>query len=29
MPERIEHLGRGVAQGMRGDAELDYVFSYP
>jgi hippurate hydrolase len=29
MPERIEHLARGVAQGMRGDAELDYQFSYP
>ena len=29
MPERIEHLARGVAQGMRGDAELDYNFSYP
>ena len=25
----VEHLGRGVAQGMRGDAELDYEFSYP
>ena len=29
MPERIEALARGVAQGMRGDAELDYQFSYP
>jgi hippurate hydrolase len=29
MPERIEQLARGVAQGMRGDAELDYSFSYP
>ncbi len=29
MPERIEQLARGVAQGMRGDAELDYQFSYP
>lgn len=29
MPERIERLARGVAQGMRGDAELDYEFSYP
>jgi len=29
MPERIEQLARGVAQGMRGDAELDYEFSYP
>ena len=29
MPERIEHIARGVAQGMRGDAEIDYVFSYP
>ena len=29
MPERIEQLARGVAQGMRGDAELDYNFSYP
>jgi metal-dependent amidase/aminoacylase/carboxypeptidase family protein len=29
MPERIEELARGVAQGMRGDAELDYDFSYP
>ena len=29
MPERIEHLARGVAQGMRGDAEIDYEFSYP
>jgi hippurate hydrolase len=29
MPERIEQLARGVAGGMRGDAELDYTFSYP
>ncbi len=29
MPERIESLARGVAGGMRGDAELDYTFSYP
>jgi hippurate hydrolase len=29
MPERIEQLARGVAQGMRGEAELDYTFSYP
>jgi hippurate hydrolase len=29
MPERIEQLARGVAGGMRGEAELDYNFSYP
>ena len=29
MPERIERIARGVAQGMRGDAEFDYEFSYP
>jgi len=29
IPERIEELARGVAKGMRGDAELDYHFSYP
>ncbi|MDP8947184.1 MAG: amidohydrolase, partial [Actinomycetota bacterium] len=29
MPERIEQLARGVAQGMRGDAASDYDFSYP
>jgi hippurate hydrolase len=29
MPGRIEQLARGVARGMRGDAELDYTFSYP
>jgi hippurate hydrolase len=29
MPGRIEQLARGVAGGMRGDAELDYHFSYP
>src|ERR687894_2007500 len=29
MPERIEQLARGVAKGMRGDAGLDYDFSYP
>jgi hippurate hydrolase len=29
MPERIQELARGVARGMRGDAELDYQFSYP
>jgi hippurate hydrolase len=29
MPERMEELARGVAGGMRGDAELDYHFSYP
>ncbi len=29
MPGRIEGLGQGVARGMRGDATLDYRFSYP
>ena len=29
MPGRIEALARGVANGMRGDAYLDYTFSYP
>ncbi|MDQ3923209.1 MAG: amidohydrolase [Actinomycetota bacterium] len=29
MPERIKELARGVAKGMRGDAELGYSFSYP
>jgi hippurate hydrolase len=29
MPDRIEQLARGVAQGMRGDAAIDYDFSYP
>jgi hippurate hydrolase len=29
MPERIEALARGIAQGMRGEIELDYRFSYP
>ena len=29
MPERIEHLARGVAQGMRGDIDFAYEFSYP
>ncbi len=29
MPERIEGIARGVAGAMRGDAELDYNFSYP
>ena len=29
MPQRIEELACGVARGMRGDAELDYTFSYP
>ena len=29
MPERILEIARGVANGMRGDAELDYRFSYP
>ncbi|QIN84886.1 amidohydrolase [Rubrobacter tropicus] len=29
MPERIEALARGVSRGMRGDATLDYRFSYP
>jgi hippurate hydrolase len=29
MPGRIEALARGVAKGMRGDAILDYTFSYP
>ncbi|MDQ4106863.1 MAG: M20 family metallopeptidase [Actinomycetota bacterium] len=29
MPQRIEELARGVAGGMRGDAELNYTFSYP
>jgi metal-dependent amidase/aminoacylase/carboxypeptidase family protein len=25
----MEELARGVAQGMRGDVDLDYTFSYP
>ena len=29
MPERIEAVAQGVARGMRGDATLDYRFSYP
>jgi len=29
MPERIQELARGVANGMRGDAELDYRLGYP
>jgi hippurate hydrolase len=29
IPERMEELARGIAGGMRGDAELDYHFSYP
>ncbi|CAN5749598.1 M20 family metallopeptidase [soil metagenome] len=29
IPERMEELSRGVANGMRGDVELDYTFSYP
>jgi hippurate hydrolase len=29
IPARIEELARGVAQGMRGDVDLDYTFSYP
>jgi amidohydrolase len=29
MPGRIEEIAAGIARGMRGDAELDYHFSYP
>jgi len=29
MPGRMEDVARGVAKGMRGDATLDYTFSYP
>src|ERR671910_949025 len=29
MPGRMEAVARGVAKGMRGDANLDYTFSYP
>ena len=29
IPGRMEELSRGVANGMRGDIELDYTFSYP
>jgi amidohydrolase len=29
MPGRMEAVARGVAKGMRGDANLDYIFSYP
>ena len=29
MPERIQEVARGIARGMRGDADLDYTFSYP
>ena len=29
MPGRMETVARGVAKGMRGDANLDYDFSYP
>jgi len=29
MPGRMEAVARGVAKGMRGEANLDYAFSYP
>jgi hippurate hydrolase len=29
IPARIEDLARGIAQGMRGDVDLNYTFSYP
>jgi hippurate hydrolase len=29
IPKRMEELACGIARGMRGDAELDYHFSYP
>jgi len=29
MPGRVEAVARGVAKGMRGEADLDYTFSYP
>ncbi len=29
MPGRVEEIAKGIARGMRGDAELDYRFSYP
>lgn len=29
IPERIREISSGIAQGMRGEAELDYDFSYP
>jgi len=29
IPERIEAMASGIAKGMRGDANLDYTFSYP
>jgi hippurate hydrolase len=29
IPKRMEELAKGVARGMRADAELDYTFSYP
>jgi amidohydrolase len=29
MPGRMEAVARGVANGMRGDVNLDYAFSYP
>jgi amidohydrolase len=29
IPGRMEAVARGVAKGMRGDANLDYIFSYP
>jgi hippurate hydrolase len=29
MPERVAAVARGVAKGMRGDANVDYAFSYP
>ena len=29
IPERMEAVASGIAQGMRGDANLDYTFSYP
>jgi amidohydrolase len=29
IPQRMEELARGVAQGMRGDVDLEYTFSYP
>jgi hippurate hydrolase len=29
IPERMEEISKGIANGMRGDATLDYTFSYP
>lgn len=29
IPGRMEAVARGIAKGMRGDANLDYIFSYP